>query len=168
MMFRPKYCCNCGEKVEREEWRIWTSRRFCDLCSTEYKHIDLFPYGAVGLGLLLSVLGISGILGGSSEPDLARNPNTTSSSTSSSATLKSHQAANTARQDTVTTPTISEPRQPTPQNTEQPRKKENSSEDEVFYCGAPTKKGTPCTRRVKTKGNCWQHAKQGQINPTRF
>jgi len=28
----------------------------------------------------------------------------------------------------------------------------------VYYCGAATKKGTPCSRRVKRPGErCWQH-----------
>src|SRR6185369_586604 len=28
----------------------------------------------------------------------------------------------------------------------------------VYLCGAPTKKGTPCKRRVKSPGaRCWQH-----------
>jgi hypothetical protein len=30
--------------------------------------------------------------------------------------------------------------------------------DEVVYiCGARTKKGTPCQRRVRGPGRCWQH-----------
>jgi hypothetical protein len=30
--------------------------------------------------------------------------------------------------------------------------------DEVVYiCGARTKKGTPCQRRVRAPGRCWQH-----------
>ena len=33
-----------------------------------------------------------------------------------------------------------------------------SSTEAVYYCGAMTRKGTPCTRRVKTPGRCWQHA----------
>ena len=29
----------------------------------------------------------------------------------------------------------------------------------VYFCGAATKKGTPCSRRVKRPGErCWQHA----------
>ena len=35
-----------------------------------------------------------------------------------------------------------------------------SSTEAVYYCGAMTRKGTPCTRRLKTKGRCWQHAGQ--------
>lgn len=33
-----------------------------------------------------------------------------------------------------------------------------SSSEAVYFCGATTRKGTACTRRVKTKGHCWQHA----------
>jgi hypothetical protein len=56
-----------------------------------------------------------------------------------------------------------------PQINEQPHPEKRTSDEPVFYCGAITKKGTPCTRRVKTKGTfCWQHAKSGQIAPARF
>jgi hypothetical protein len=27
----------------------------------------------------------------------------------------------------------------------------------VYICGARTKKGTPCSRRVRGPGRCWQH-----------
>jgi hypothetical protein len=31
---------------------------------------------------------------------------------------------------------------------------------QAYFCGAVTKKGTPCSRRVKAPGRCWQHAGQ--------
>jgi hypothetical protein len=38
--------------------------------------------------------------------------------------------------------------------------------DEVVYiCGARTKKGTPCQRRVRGPGRCWQHRGQPAILP---
>jgi hypothetical protein len=36
----------------------------------------------------------------------------------------------------------------TKQINEQPKKEKGTSDETVFYCGALTKKGTPCTRRV--------------------
>ena len=30
-------------------------------------------------------------------------------------------------------------------------------EEKVYTCGARTKKGKPCSRRVKEPGRCWQH-----------
>ena len=35
----------------------------------------------------------------------------------------------------------------------------------VHFCGAQTKKGTPCTRRVKNSGRCWQHIGQPAMLP---
>ena len=38
--------------------------------------------------------------------------------------------------------------------------------DEVVYiCGARTKKGTPCQRRVRGPGRCWQHRGMPAILP---
>ncbi len=30
-------------------------------------------------------------------------------------------------------------------------------EETVYICGARTKKGTPCSRRVRDANRCWQH-----------
>src|SRR6185503_3962000 len=30
--YRPNFCCECGEKIVRLRWRVWTSRKFCDTC----------------------------------------------------------------------------------------------------------------------------------------
>ncbi|ASZ12413.1 hypothetical protein CK934_16325 [Chitinophaga sp. MD30] len=33
----------------------------------------------------------------------------------------------------------------------------SSASSSVGYCGALTKKGTPCRRKVRGGGRCWQH-----------
>lgn len=172
MMFRPKYCCNCGEKIEREEWRFWTSRRFCALCSTEYRHIDLFPIIFVGLGAFLTLLGLGTYFGSTRNDGVEKaQVQTNVAKQLKPATLYSGTSANTSVQIQTSSSgnsNIDLPKTSAPQNIEQPTRKPNTSEVAVFYCGAVTKKGTPCTRRVKSKGYCWQHAKTGQIAPTRF
>ncbi|HVE56628.1 MAG TPA: hypothetical protein VNB22_07350 [Pyrinomonadaceae bacterium] len=40
-----------------------------------------------------------------------------------------------------------------------------SSAEAVYFCGAPTRKGTPCSRRVKGGGRCWQHQGQSAMLP---
>ena len=41
----------------------------------------------------------------------------------------------------------------------------NSADDSVAICGAPTKSGKPCQRKVKGGGYCYQHRdKYGQKN----
>ncbi|HEX8149343.1 MAG TPA: hypothetical protein VF591_19325, partial [Pyrinomonadaceae bacterium] len=38
-------------------------------------------------------------------------------------------------------------------------------EEVVYVCGARTKKGTPCQRRVRGPGRCWQHRGKPAILP---
>jgi hypothetical protein len=47
-----------------------------------------------------------------------------------------------------------------PPSKEQPQVSGIASDEPVYFCGAMTKKGKPCSRRVKTKGRCWQHVGQ--------
>src|SRR5690606_28069530 len=62
MFYKPKFCCQCGEKVERAEWRLWTSRRFCEFCGTEFKGAQLFTSGAAAACSPRGVLGMAGLL----------------------------------------------------------------------------------------------------------
>ena len=64
MLFRPKFCANCGEKIERSEWRLWTSRRFCELCATEFQLQEYVPRIVIGLAVVASILGFGNYFGG--------------------------------------------------------------------------------------------------------
>jgi len=170
MFYRPVFCCNCGERIQRAEWRLWTSRRFCALCETEYKGIDLIPRAVVLIGLVLTVFGVGSYfrspgvplddpqLVRSARPSANLKPTTLSSGTDGNVIDSNSKA--------------SVPNSGLPANqqiNEQPKRERTTSEEPVYYCGALTKKGTPCTRRVKIKGSlCWQHAKSGQVAPARF
>src|SRR5215211_7950977 len=39
--YRPNFCCECGEKIVRLRWRVWTSRRFCDKCCPRFRKMHL-------------------------------------------------------------------------------------------------------------------------------
>ena len=42
-------------------------------------------------------------------------------------------------------------------------------EEVVYICGARTKKGTPCQRRVRGPGRCWQHrGKPAMLPPSKL
>ncbi len=43
--------------------------------------------------------------------------------------------------------------------------KPEAESETTYFCGAQTKKGTPCSRRVKSGGRCWQHVGQPAILP---
>ena len=153
MLYRPNYCCHCGEKIDRAKWTPLTSRRFCDFCEIEQKQHDLLPRAAMVVALLVGAAGLTSYLAGSAD--------TRETKAGGMKTLAANDVRPTNRDSARSSPS---PEAAVPNtdkataNSEQRRLPQNSSTEAVHFCGAPTKKGTPCTRRVKTKGRCWQHA----------
>ena len=155
MLYRPHFCCHCGEKIIRAKWTPLTSRRFCDFCAVEQKQHDLLPRVAGVLMLILGAAGITSYLGSgkaatnapviAAREELQKNSTTAATAstvTNVKATPPASNSANAAA------------------NIKQLAPKADSSTEAVFYCGALTKKGTACTRRVKSPGRCWQHLGQ--------
>ena len=164
MFFRPSFCSNCGEKIERAQWFLWTSRRFCEVCETEFKGQDLIPRVVVVLGVLGCFLGFGSYFkSGSSgselssmrrpqrlveQPAPATAPNTAlqrEGKIDAGILRQSPESANSLVsggrpeiQPSLTKPTA-------------------MVDGPIYYCGAETKKGTPCSRRVKGKTRCFQH-----------
>ena len=161
MIYRPNYCCNCGEKIERVEWPLLASRRFCDLCKTEHQTFEWLPRIIVGIAV---VFGAAGLIGSLKRPVPTAVPNGVTT-----LTQRSEQDSNQYFNDSRATPqpiqqsqtgqtkTVSAPEA----NSARPAVKTitaANTDDAVYHCGAATKKGTACTRRVKHQGErCWQH-----------
>jgi hypothetical protein len=40
-LYKPNFCCECGEPVLRPRWRVWTSRRFCRACVPRFRRAGL-------------------------------------------------------------------------------------------------------------------------------
>ena len=136
-MYRPNFCCECGERVLRPRVRFWTSRRFCRACAPRFRRAGL--KGALLLSASLFLPGF--LLGRLSRPPSP--PLVVERSTQAVAPLAPAPAPGT--------------RQPAygPDGTANERPTE--PEEVVYICGARTKKGTPCQRRVRGPGRCWQH-----------
>ncbi|HEY8560098.1 MAG TPA: hypothetical protein VIL74_06955 [Pyrinomonadaceae bacterium] len=166
MFYNPKYCCNCGEKIERPNPSITDSRRFCDVC----KHDFVLQRSAPKvLGLLLAVCGVFGIGSfwrGAEKPlNAARqiSPNNSNAGknavkNASSISPNSNAAAANAPRN-APSPPDSANRLPAKQTAS------TAAHEAVYFCGAPTKKGTPCSRRVRGGGRCWQHKGQAALLP---
>lgn len=168
MLYKPNFCCHCGEKIERIDWKPWTSRRFCAVCEAENKGYDLLPRAVVAGGFILALFGVGGFLQkddtGSAQRTSASstskkspiadvNPVTSNSSTVKSVGGKEVNGSTMPQQSsTVETARV------TLESGKQSQNQKTTSEGPIFYCEAMTKKGTPCTRRVKAKGHCWQHS----------
>lgn len=143
-MLRPNFCSACGAKIIRLYWHPWTSRRFCDSCSQRLRKERLtLP---LLLGSALFCLGlVAGRAGRPAPPQLVIERGANSPlypSENNAATDPGNGASETLGIKSE------------PLSSQSPA----GTEAEVVYlCGARTKKGTPCSRRVHIPGRCWQH-----------
>ena len=168
MFYRPNFCCHCGEKIVRSRWTPLTSRRFCDFCEVEQKQHELLTRVAAAVVLLIGAAGLVGFFAGdrvtrspsqltsrtvAATPRADRGREPQGSTSSNQHSLLS--SANGGNQNASS----SQPALP-----KQLQGSRGSSTEPVYYCGAITKKGSPCTRRVKTKGPCWQHKGRSQFD----
>ena len=142
-MYKPNFCCECGEPVLRPRRGLGASRRFCRACAPRFRRA-----GLKGALLLASALFLPGFLLGR----LLRPP---------PPPLVLERGAQTVA---PLPPAAAKPA-PTygPDGTAGERPTE--PEEVVYVCGARTKKGTPCQRRVRGPGRCWQHRGRPAILP---
>lgn len=155
MLYRPKFCSECGEKIQRAEWRLTTSRQYCELCATEYPITNRVPLLSLGLCGVLLIAGAKTAFFPGSVNELQQTKSLVSQPVKKDvkgSVLESRSS------DTVVSNDLPADGS---QNASNSLGERVISKDKnvrpVFFCGAPTKKGTPCSRRVKTKGYCWQH-----------
>ncbi len=179
MLYKPTYCCNCGERIERADWKIFSSRKFCQLCETEYKFEEILPKVAALFLIAFGVWGFSGLFFQSNESvTTAGNFKNAELQKNTKRSLKAEnvRSENSGEQDVINldsdqlppeTP-VSKPNNLTENNlasTKPAKVPQKSSDKPVYFCGAETKKGTPCSRRVKGGGRCWQHTGREAILP---
>jgi hypothetical protein len=140
-MYRPNFCAECGTKLLRLRWHFWTSRRFCNDCARRLRKARFIPAFFAALALITA-----GYVGGR-----ARRP--------APPPLIIERRSDSPLRD-------NEPGGPNPRETkaqsgvkltEEPNSSAGSVEEPVYICGARTKKGTPCSRRVHGPVRCWQH-----------
>lgn len=118
--YRPNFCAECGDKIVRLSWRVWTSRRFCDKCVSRFVKSGSLQRMLITVALLSLGIVIGRGCRQVPPPLVIQRPISQPAQASS--------------------PTQS------PVNSEQ-----------LYTCGARTKKGTPCSRRVHGPVRCWQH-----------
>lgn len=178
MLYQPNYCCHCGETVERFDWKLWTSRRFCVNCEAAFRKDEWIPRIGAGIAVLFGLFGFGSYLKTPDKPlnltadqlivsssnkaqnnkteQVARNTNQSNSLKNQSFAVNNNSRANNQ----ISSPTVEKKDKPTLTENQQ-----NVVEEPVYFCGAQTKKGTPCTRKVKGGGRCWQHLGQTAILP---
>jgi hypothetical protein len=127
-VYQPNFCSECGAQIVRERWHLWTSRRFCDGCAPRLRKQQLLaPLLAGG-----SLFGVGLAAGGLSQPAVPP------------LVMEQRPAALLAAPNAPAVAPQSAPVAP-------------PAREVISMCGAQTKKGTPCSRRVHGTGRCFQH-----------
>lgn len=156
-MYRPNFCAECGEQVVRLRWRVWTSRRFCAACEKRFRRGRVLRL----LAVCVALVGL-GFAGGRAlrhaPPPLvlergAANSPTLPSQTPAAGRQNSASAANPDAGARVYGADGTQTERPT------------EADEVVSICGARTKRGTPCSRRVRGTGRCWQHRGRAAMLP---
>src|SRR5215210_4387786 len=150
MFYRPNFCCNCGEKIERADWPFLASRRFCDLCETEHKINEWVRRSIIVVAGVIAAAGIFNIFRPTPPGQFnleAKSSLTTTAAApverSLDANLSATPASPQQSQSGLTANNLSA--------TNSARTSSGSlravpnAVEPVFYCGAMTKKGTPCS-----------------------
>lgn len=174
MLYKPGFCCQCGEQIERVSWRLWTSRRFCALCETEFVLEEWALRVIPCIGLICGVLYFGSFFQSAANdpeaPRTLRQPETlirpvNTATPVTPAAEPGNEAADSLKTETNlqrTTPNQNLTKIPAPDHSEAVTKQNT---EPVYFCGAETKKKTPCSRRVKGGGRCWQHLGQEAMMP---
>ncbi len=169
MFYKPKFCAECGEKVERVEWKLWTSGRFCDDCARQLENPIRWKTGIVAVCVL--VVGIfAGQIGRITPKPVTVTNAQASVSNSSSNAAGSNQVPKAAVQSAIASSNSSANSiaQASPAQNKtivNPPPIVTTQTEATYYCGAKTQKGTICTRRVKGGGRCWQHVGKPPMLP---
>lgn len=149
MFYKPKFCSDCGEKVERADWKPWSSRRFCDVCEADRPLRDWLPRMVFAAGIVSGIFGLGAYLQKPEKPlnivrtVQAENPAAKTADPAAPSTQGSLNITN--RQENL------------------PAETQNAADETVTYCGAVTKKGVPCKRLVRGGGRCWQHSGKPRV-----
>lgn len=160
MFYKPAYCCHCGEKIESVEKHPWSSGRFCDVCSKEFSFQEWLPKVFILVCVLFGLFGIGSYLKSGEPTNVAalRQNKSFGLETDGNPTQNSNrqivQKNEPKTESNLTAKTNINPVE------KQIRQTEKTEIEQVFFCGAATKKGTPCSRKVKGGGRCWQHKGQ--------
>lgn len=153
-MYKPNFCSACGSRIERSRWHLWTSRRFCSGCARRFRKAQFLLPVIAG-----SAIFVVGILAGRSTrptpPPLIVERGDLPAVNAPAMKEKGKAVVAETESSTATTPAPKPEPSYGPDGTATERP--TDAGEVVTICGARTQKGTPCQRRVRGTGRCWQH-----------
>lgn len=146
-MYKPNFCAECGTGLGRAKWRPWTSRRFCNKCGVRFRKEELALPFLVCAVLLLVGFSFGRYLRPAPPPLIVQR---FAMSPLSDIPIALASGAPAARLPNSSNGSAGNP-------VERNNSQTGGPEEVVYTCGARTKKGTPCSRRVHGPVRCWQH-----------
>jgi hypothetical protein len=133
-MHRANFCAECGERLTFKGWRGWLRRSLCEHCARRLGGFATYRPLIVLVLVIAAAFGFGRYLRPAPPP------------------LIIQRAANSPLFDVPNEQSVSQ------SNRARANQPASISNDEVYICGARTKKGTPCRRRVHAAGErCFQH-----------
>lgn len=148
-MYKPNFCAECGERITRSRWHVWTSRRFCHECAPGFR----------ATRFLLPLLAAAALfsLGLGAGRAMRPNPPPLIVERAQAPATPTRIAQNQTPPSNTKQGSLPAPAKPEPLAVATATERPTNPSETVTLCGALTKKGTPCQRRVRGTGRCWQH-----------
>jgi len=132
-LHRPNFCAECGKKILRLRWRLWTNRKFCNACAAELRRQQWVEATVLIVSIFLAGFIVANQLKTPPPPLIIQRKENGQAS------------ANTSINPSTNSPL--------------------ANIEEIYICGARTKKGKPCSRRVHGPVRCWQHKGEKAMLP---
>lgn len=138
-MTRSNFCANCGVRLTRKSWRAFVAGARCDDCASRLGRSATKPLAIVAV-IAIGAFAFGRYLRPAPPP------------------LIIHRAANSPLSDTpVNLEAVAKGAANSP-NRSSALSNVPTPDEAAYICGARTKKGTPCRRRVHAAGErCYQH-----------
>jgi hypothetical protein len=169
MIFKSKYCAECGCELEDSKSGIFTASKFCQACKPAFRKIELLSrFGSAALAGCALLLGAGAYLGSQQKGQIEIKKGELAATAPATVTLKKVDPADKLSENI---------KKSEGDNAAEGLKPDDKSEsggklidgkrlpsiqieaaDGDYTCSARTSKGTPCTRKVKKGLKCWQHA----------
>ncbi|HEX6279400.1 MAG TPA: hypothetical protein VFZ49_05230 [Pyrinomonadaceae bacterium] len=164
MLYKPNYCCSCGEKIDRVEWNLLTSRRFCEPCASEKLGYETVSRLVLAGGVLGVVFGLGSFWAGFSHDDRQAK---VAVGLKGSAETQQNQLPTERKPDQQPAGELNNKPTVAPRTADPGVMAASTASEAKFFCRALTKKGTPCSRKVKARGTrCFQHEGRPEAPPT--
>ena len=140
-MQRANFCVECGERLARNGWSVRLGDRLCGHCARRFGTFARFRSLAIFVAMVAAAFALGRYMRPAPPP------------------LIIQRLANSPLSDSpVELDAISRASDSNRDDLQNRNHSASVTEDEGYVCGARTRKGTPCRRRVHAPGQrCFQH-----------